>query len=408
MQLGRVEDKRRLILAYDDNCGTCRDLASVITGAQVEGLEVRSLGSPEVRRWQREFYGSEADAPWLPTLIEPIDAEGRVRMWPGRKMALPLASRMGPRNAWKVVTEVGRFRTSGSMRTESVRPGLSRNTFLYGVSGIAVGMSILGSAKPRVSAAALDHRVAHQLSGPDLASAYATMLMQADVGNVLSPALRELLSTADPLPARSHADSNLLVVRYSQERSTQISEGVVEEGVCAVFQQTTHQLANGESETISALSIPAEDLALALHQYLGNSGGVDTEAILWDTSHIQSDGMHAVEMSLNGSPPDLLDVSHDSSIRLASHVSSAQDPCDGCVVMGNSASGQFLSTVCRSTNVVNCVLTGVGCVGCGPSACNPAAITAACVTCVISVCGVALRTCCDSQGQACLRCPQQD
>jgi hypothetical protein len=71
------------------------------------------------------------------------------------------------------------------------------------------------------------------------------------------------------------------------------------------------------------------------------------------------------------------------------------DPCGGCCLNGR---GAVLVSRCRSSSVVNCVLSVFGCAACG-SACG--IVNLGCIACVVSACGTAVRTCCNRTGTAC-------
>lgn len=140
-----VGDKKRLVLAVDAGCVTCSALARRIEELVGEKLELRSLGSFQVREWRRRALGE--DAPWVPTLIEVKGTE--VRAWTGPAMAVYISRSLGPVTSWRVMQILGEFGSSATSERWGEHPVgvlarvVNRREFLKGAGGAVAGAAVL-------------------------------------------------------------------------------------------------------------------------------------------------------------------------------------------------------------------------------------------------------------------------
>lgn len=128
----------RWVLGFDGNCDTCSRLAEQVAGLSGGVLTVRSLRSPEVRRWRERALG--LDAPWAPTLIA-VEG-GEVRAWTGAALALRLGRLLGPRRLWQVVGIIGELVDSPISPTSPERRRILRR----GITGATAAVALLGGA----------------------------------------------------------------------------------------------------------------------------------------------------------------------------------------------------------------------------------------------------------------------
>lgn len=137
----------RWVLAFDGSCGTCRDISRVVDEACAGRLEVLPLTYPQVEQWRQAAFG--ADAPFTPTLLL-IRADGEVRGWTSRRMAVPLARRLGVRASLRVLTAIGELREQvhQPLISEDRPRTLSRKAFLRLGTGatVAGGLLFAGAA----------------------------------------------------------------------------------------------------------------------------------------------------------------------------------------------------------------------------------------------------------------------
>jgi hypothetical protein len=129
----------RWVLAFDAACGKCRAISAVVSDAGAGKLEMLPLAHPDVQEWRNERFGDRA--PWVPTLINA--SAGRVRVWTGPAMAVPLLRRLGPRSTVRVINALGRLQ-----RAETATTGrtIDRKQFLrFGAGAVAaIGLVVAG------------------------------------------------------------------------------------------------------------------------------------------------------------------------------------------------------------------------------------------------------------------------
>jgi hypothetical protein len=393
-------DQRRLVLAYDDSCSRCRRLAKTVhetTGGQ---LEVLGLHSEEVHHWLTRHHGGPGLAAWKPTLIE-VPVDGCVRVWPGRQMVVPLATRLGLRRSLDVVAAIGRMRAR-----RSTPGGMARRSFLYTAGGAVAGIALLRTGD--FSSLVARPISTTTLSGAALQGNLTRLLDGADVRNVVDGRLLEQLRGHDQVPLPRDWPAGQIGLRYAADGTTTVSDAVQLTGGCALAQSAAMTYADGDAESITVITLPREGKVLAHHVYEGAGREVGTEAVVWRLAGAD-EGLDVLAHSANGAPAKhvsdrLIGLAADGTGEARAQ---GDNVCGGCRVEGNNAYGEFTAEVCRSSDNLTCAFAAAGCVGCG-TACGSGVGTFACVTCLFSTCGPAVRQCCDQRGTACLRCPQQD
>lgn len=152
------ERTSRWVLAFDDGCGTCREISAVVRNASQGRLDVAPLRSPEVERWRALHFGAEP--PWAPTLFRLSAASGPqeaeepdeptvLGAWTGPRMAAPLLRVLGPRSAWRVLHALGRLRRRAAGKADALpgaprgRVAVSRAQFLRYTGGAAVATALV-------------------------------------------------------------------------------------------------------------------------------------------------------------------------------------------------------------------------------------------------------------------------
>ncbi|MEU6718314.1 bacteriocin fulvocin C-related protein [Nonomuraea sp. NPDC046802] len=129
------------ILAFDDDCCHCRDIAERVQQAAGSALEILSLRDPHVASWRTQALGEKA--PWTPTLLHVTSR--RVKAWVGIGMVARLARLMGPRSALRLLGELGEMRKAVEAPQEAADlAGIKRGQFLK-FAGVGVVAAIVGT-----------------------------------------------------------------------------------------------------------------------------------------------------------------------------------------------------------------------------------------------------------------------
>ncbi|GFN01028.1 hypothetical protein Sfulv_58380 [Streptomyces fulvorobeus] len=153
-----AEQTSRWVLAFDDSCGTCREISAAVRNASQGRLGVAPLRSPEVERWRTLHFGAEA--PWAPTLFRLSEVSGPqetsetvepavLGAWTGPRMAAPLLRVLGARSAWRVLHALGRLRRRAAGKADALpgaprgRVAVSRAQFLRYTGGAAVASALV-------------------------------------------------------------------------------------------------------------------------------------------------------------------------------------------------------------------------------------------------------------------------
>ncbi|MEV4045372.1 bacteriocin fulvocin C-related protein [Streptomyces sp. NPDC049744] len=140
----------RWVLAFDASCGACRNVASRVSDAVGDRLEILPLNHPEVRAWRETALGS--DPVWKPTLLK-IDGSS-VRGWTGSRMSIPLTRRLGAAPTLRVLQALGEMSRTGSA-TGKTTDGIPRKRFLTLAAGtVAAGGLVLTGRTPAAAAPA--------------------------------------------------------------------------------------------------------------------------------------------------------------------------------------------------------------------------------------------------------------
>ncbi|MFS0697022.1 bacteriocin fulvocin C-related protein [Streptomyces nitrosporeus] len=143
------------VLAFDDDCGTCREISAAVQTESRGRLRVAPLRSPEVERWRTQRFGAEP--PWAPTLFRLSAASGTrgetdrtvLGAWTGPRMAVPLMRALGPRPARRVLYALGRLRRRAAGKEDALpgapggRAAVSRARFLRYTGGAAVAAALV-------------------------------------------------------------------------------------------------------------------------------------------------------------------------------------------------------------------------------------------------------------------------
>jgi hypothetical protein len=129
---------------------TCSRIAEDAAAASGGRLEIMNLSSPEMVNWRTRALGDTP--PWKPTLVELTDKGASVHIGPA--MGLALIRSLGAVGSWAVLKAIGKLRQQGGDAHRGPESGPSRSIFLRGLTGAALGISILaGSGNPAVAAA---------------------------------------------------------------------------------------------------------------------------------------------------------------------------------------------------------------------------------------------------------------
>ncbi|MEU0126637.1 MULTISPECIES: bacteriocin fulvocin C-related protein [unclassified Streptomyces] len=150
------------VLAFDDGCGTCREISAVVEEVSQGRLRVMPLRNPEVERWRTQRFG--AQPPWAPTLFRLSDAPGAeergvLGAWTGPRMAAPLMRVLGPRSALRVLHALGGLRRRAAGKPDALpdaprgRAAVSRAQFLRYTGGAVVAAGLVLTGKTPAFAA---------------------------------------------------------------------------------------------------------------------------------------------------------------------------------------------------------------------------------------------------------------
>ncbi|MBT2535094.1 hypothetical protein [Arthrobacter sp. ISL-69] len=140
---------KRLILGFDAGCMTCSRIAEDAAAASGGKLEVMNLSSPEMVQWRTQALG--ATPPWKPTLVELAGTVTSVRTGPA--IGLALIRNLGTVGSWAVLQAIGKLRQKSGEATRGPELGPSRSAFLRGLTGAALGVSILAGSSNSAMAA---------------------------------------------------------------------------------------------------------------------------------------------------------------------------------------------------------------------------------------------------------------
>lgn len=130
-------------LGYDGNCPRCAGIQELVFDVADGVISTVNLHDPVVVAWRRDALGE--NPPWTPTLFRLRD--GRVEAWTGKKMAVRLASLIGPRRAWQLAEGLAERESS-----PGISNAIGRRGFLKGLTGVAAGFSMLKVAETDASA----------------------------------------------------------------------------------------------------------------------------------------------------------------------------------------------------------------------------------------------------------------
>lgn len=372
-----------IYLAFDASCGTCKGISRRVQSAAKGRIIAVPLSDPDVQAARDKIYNG--DAPHKPTLLRVRD--GDVQAWTGPSMGLILTKEIGASDTLAIVQALGIERQSGH-RT-FVRPAVekkfSRRRFGQVAAGLAAGISIFSTGSLTSAAFAEgnapDEGQSLDLSDDEAQSLFDAAVSSVDLRNIAPEGAIDRLSggqvlTLDQLPAPSR------YVRLSTEGSTDLGDGVVApgDGVLAVI--TSKSFGDGTTSQTVAIALTSSQLLTHIAEQVGDQSGEGAEYYKMDAA---SGELEIVEVGAGGVVSEPVP---DGAI-----TTMASDPCGGCAKVNS-----ILSSTCKSTRPVSCVLQGVGCYGC--TAVCASGIGKACITCVVGACGLALKTCCNDGSTA--------
>jgi hypothetical protein len=134
-------------LGYDGNCPRCASIQEVVKETVGTLIVAISLHDPIVARWRTEAFGS--NPPWAPTLFRVKD--GKVEAWIGKKLAIRLATVVGPKHAWQLAEALAEMTAPQGIKAED-RP-MARRSFVKGLAGVAAGLALLKTVDMEAEAA---------------------------------------------------------------------------------------------------------------------------------------------------------------------------------------------------------------------------------------------------------------
>jgi hypothetical protein len=392
-----------LILAFDASCGTCSLIARRTAEICGDRLSILSLSHPRVAKLRYEAFGPEA--PWAPTLIDTRTSPPRA--WTGKGMALRLATLIGPRRSWRVLTAVGAIRHEGRMPD----PGhgalrISRARFLGGVPLAVTGAALLlGSPAqaattgpaPRITATPSNSVNTRQLAGVNLFDSAISGLDSPDVQNVLDRSLANHLRTGTRVDTPEY-QNDLGLIRYAEAGSTEISAGSSVAGACALVRSSEHVVGTNKA-FVTAYVLPREGYALSLETYEREFDGVRTRARLWKTPDSPGGEFTLAGISINGSIPELLPAETSTT-----EVSAPQIRCGGCTLDGDWSEQKAPGSECGGGKFYDCAKAVGPCAACLTQCSSFGPV---CIGCLISLCPFAYIDCCGGRVPTCYDCDIQ-
>lgn len=388
----------RLILAFDASCGTCREIARRTADICGDQFSVLSLSHPRVVELRHETLG--ADAPWVPTLLDPDASPSRV--WIGKSLTIKLATLVGPRKSWKVLKAIGAIRQEGRIvDLGRSGPKFSRARFLSGIP-LAIGGASLLLASPsqaattqsalRITATPSHSLNTRQLTNTTLSDNAISTLASPDIKNVLSEdLLTQLRSCTRVTEATYQQDLGLL--RYNDSGSTKISEESTVDGMCTLVRSTEHAIGTNKA-LVTAYVFPQEGYVLAHEKFEQEFDGVRSRARLWTIPDFADGEFTSAGLSINGSTVQFFDATSTST-------SAQQIECGGCTLGGDWSVEKTIGTECGGGAFYDCAKALAPCAACltqcgtfGP----------VCFGCLVSLCPFAYIDCCGGRVPTCYSC----
>lgn len=259
----------RLVLGYDSACGTCVETAQKIETTAGGALEILPLNNEEMRGWRNEAFGD--DPPFVPTLVE-AGLQG-TRVWSGKRIALELLRRVGPRKMWSISTALGR------LRKPTGNDGPSRSAFVKGVLGAAAGVAVLsGGAAPALgSSRRPDHWLAkanivnsEELDTRSARGAFAALSDAADGGGPEKRTQRSTLAagvslegkTAKSVLHKLSDDSEIRAISIQDETTVIFTYELLKDGnIISIYSRSFEAMdtkGTGEFDKMRLLAIESD------------------------------------------------------------------------------------------------------------------------------------------------------
>lgn len=372
-----------IYLAFDASCGTCKGISQRVQSAAKGRITAVPLSDPDVQAARDRIYNG--DAPHKPTLLRVRNSD--VQAWTGPSMGLILTKEIGASDTLAIIQALGIERQSGH-RT-FVRPAVekkfSRRRFGQIAAGLAAGIGIFSTGSLTSAAfaegTAPDEGQDLELSNDDAQALFDAAVTSVDLRNIAPKGAIERLSggqvlTLDQLPAPSR------YVQLSAEGSTDLGDGIVAPGNGVITAITSKSFKDGTTSQTVAIALSSSQLLTHVAEQVGEKSGEGAEYYKMDST---TGGLELVEAGAGG---EVSEPVPDGAI-----TTKASDPCGGC-----APANSVLSSTCKSTDGVACVLQGVGCYSC-IAACR-SGIGRVCISCVVGACGWALKTCCNDGSTA--------
>lgn len=131
-----IEANTEWFLGYDGTCSRCVSLQDVVADIAGLSLATISLHDPLVAGWRRDAFGD--NPPWAPTLFRVKD--GKVDAWVGKKLAIKLATVIGPRKAWLLANRIAETAADFDPK---VHREMDRRGFVKGLAAVAAGLALV-------------------------------------------------------------------------------------------------------------------------------------------------------------------------------------------------------------------------------------------------------------------------
>lgn len=132
-------------LGYDGDCPRCTSVQALVQEIAGNTVVPVSLHEPVVAGWRKEAFGDAA--PWAPTLFRVKD--GKVEAWTGKRLAVRLATVIGPRKGWHLAEKLAETQAAPPA---DQRGFLGRRSFLKGLAGVTAGLAMLKTVELGASA----------------------------------------------------------------------------------------------------------------------------------------------------------------------------------------------------------------------------------------------------------------
>lgn len=373
-------------LAFDSTCGTCRAISARVRSAARGRIQVVPLNDPDVVAARTKIY--RGDAPFKPTLLRVRD--GDIQAWTGPTMGVILTKEIGYSDTLAVIQALGIERQSGHRIL--VRPNLEkkfgRRRFGQLIAGVAASVSIFASGSLTSAAladgSAPDEGADLELTDEEAQEIFERAVSSVDFRNAAPDGTVARLEGAEVVTAEE-LDGPARFLRLSPEGSTDFGDGKVVPGTGLLTVITSKKFKDGTRSQSTAIALSESELLNFVAEQVDDKSGTGAE---FYRMNVDTGDLEIIEVTANG---EVSEPVPDGAVTEGLTPMAGSDPCGGC------AKNSQLSSTCKTSAPVDCVLGGVGCAGCVASC---SVINAACITCVVATCGAALKSCCNNGSTA--------